>query len=121
MQFASIGSWMDSKIDGAQKSWRGGEAKKTINRVMEKSHQDAQDITDKVSISTTEASDNLSTNLESIDKKTEGKGFFKKAMEIGKQGGFVGLMLKETEEKEQEKKPNNLKPIEEHQGWNIAG
>jgi len=120
MKFASIGSWMDRKIEGAQKSWRGSEAKKTIDRVMEKSKQTAQDVTDRVSISTLEARGNLKTNLDTINKENEGKGFFGKAMEVGKQGGLIGLMFKKPAGKEREAKPSNTKPIDEHEGWNIA-
>ncbi|MCD4784402.1 MAG: hypothetical protein K8T10_11330 [Candidatus Eremiobacteraeota bacterium] len=116
MKFASIGSWMDRKIEGAQKSWRGSEAKKTINRVMEKSRQTTQNVTDRVSISVAETRENFSTNLDRISKENKGKGFFKKAVEVGKQGGFIGLML----EKAEETKPGNTKPADAHQGWNIA-
>ncbi len=124
MSFATIGSWIDRKLDGAQKSWRGSEAKKTIERVMERSKQAVTDTADRVSISTNQAKTNLKSNMEEIDRKNEGKGFFKKMMDVGMQGGLVGLATRKAGEKKETlpaAKTEAPKNIPEHvDGWNIS-
>lgn len=126
MKFASIGSWIDRKLEGAQNSWRGSEAKKTIDNMMEKSKTAVIDTADKVSVTTEHAKSNLDGNLTAIRQENPEKGFFGKAMEVGKQGGFVGLMMKKPESAQQEKvSPEMESPketqIQQHDGWNITG
>lgn len=123
MSFATIGSWIDRKLEGAQNSWRGSEAKKTIERVMERSQKAVTDTADRVSISAGQAKDNFKTNMEEIDRKNQDQGFFKKMMDVGKQGGFIGLAMKKPGEEKpaapKQEAPKNIP--EEVNGWNISG
>lgn len=135
MGFASIGRWIDKKIESAGKSWRGSQAKKTIDDVMSRSFEAAGKVSDRVSIEVREAGDNFKENLERINRQNKDSGFLKKAVEVGKQGGLVGLMFKknpedsqqkavkakEPEKTVQQKKSSNLKPQDQINGWNLAG
>ena len=123
MNFTSIGAWLDNKIDSANRSWKGSVAQQTINNVMERSQQDAQHVADSVSITASDAKENLQTNMQAVNAKNEGKGFLKKAFDVGMSGGLVGMMMKKPEATPSPlpQAPVTPPPVQQHDGWNISG
>lgn len=106
MGFGQIGSWLDNKISGANQAWQGSGTKQTVDAVAAKTKEVVTDTADKVNISAAEAKDNFNSNMAEVKGKTEGKGFFGKAVEVGKSGGLVGMAFKKpagTEETKPEK------------------
>jgi hypothetical protein len=120
MNFTSIGAWLDNRIDGAQRTWKGSVAQQTINNVMERSQQAAHTAVDKVSITASDAKENFQSNLKAVEAKNEGKGFLKKAFDVGMQGGLVGLMMKKPEAAPQPPAQTTPPPVQQHEGWNIS-
>ena len=51
MDFTGIGSWLDVSIDRAQQSWRGNEARKTIQDIIERSVNSLDGSRDQVTLS----------------------------------------------------------------------
>ncbi|MFP4496577.1 MAG: hypothetical protein ACLFQV_00065 [Vulcanimicrobiota bacterium] len=134
MKFASIGQKLDNFIGKSTQTWRGSQAKKTIDNVMEKAKNAAGEAKDSVSISTTEARSNLKQNMATI--KQEEPGFLKRAWNVGMSGGLVGMARKSPEEFKAQKSSSLPPPphakaatppplpaekqVEQVEGWNIA-
>ncbi len=110
MGFAKIGAWLDNKMSGANQAWQNSGTKQTVDSVAAKTKQVVTDTADKVSISATDARENFGSNMAEVNAKTEGKGFFSKAMEVGKSGGLVGMAMKKPAGAAEEAKPE--KPAE---------
>jgi len=128
MKLAKVGAWMDKKISGAQTAWKNSDTKKAVDSAVVKTKQAVIDTKDKVCIAADKAGDNFDANMEVVNKKSEGKGFFNKAFNVGMQGGLLGMTMKKPEEAKAEEKPTappkpqqtDAKPVEQHDGWNIA-
>lgn len=110
MGFGQIGAWLDNKISGAGQAWQNSGTKQTVDSVAAKTKQAVTDTADKVNISADQAKGNFTGNMAEVNAKTEGKGFFSKAMEVGKSGGLVGMAFKKPAGAAEEAKPE--KPAE---------
>lgn len=123
MKFSTIGAWLDTNISNAQNSHIGRKAWQAIEKVQERAMDTAGQVTDSFSISTSDMKENLSQQVSEIRK--ENKSLFATAMEIGRQGGLIGLMMKgQKESRETPVTPSTLpamKEPEQHNGFFISG
>jgi hypothetical protein len=145
MGFAAIGSWIDNKLDQAGTSWRGSQAKKVVDDLMERSKNATGEVREQFDQAYYTAQDNLDAGLTKIEKDNPDAGMMKKLLEVGKRGGFIGLAMKGADGHVQEtpaQKPpvqlelfpetkgdpggkkafvaTNMKPMEDVGGWKIA-
>jgi hypothetical protein len=74
LNFHTISGWLDTNIDKAQQSWRGNEARRTIEEVMQRAHTGIN-VTDSVStqmdFSRTKTPDQKDTFAEVFKEKLE--------------------------------------------------